>query len=1362
MMLHDINHSKNVPPGPLCKVLCMCQQSEETLQLCLDHRDWTVDQWKCVMSSDEPHYSAVMIDPNKEDETSRRVKQTLGDFTHVQQYLTQDPKHLIGISLTAAALSSQLCPTPDTSSNFGGSNNNQQHANSPKVHTCNSNDSATVSSSVTSTAGSQFVVKKEIQHPKKTQISNGQYKDDPTVGCQKSPVTGEQVKEVTVKKPQLVLSQCVTSDLQPKLITVPRIEKELESMVVSNKEAVYDSQPVSVKAGDEQLHEKTNNPFHETFNRNGSIHLANQNKSSRDDGILRKVNVQQGETCVKSHAEVEHILKEMKEPVPPPLTAIETPRKEEPEFRFFHFKEKPEVGALENSSVQEKGDTVEKPRDRNKSTSFNFHGDLDVSDSENEMVTFQGKEDVKLNLNSRLSENGNHCPATPSRRESSSSDSSSSSSEDSTSDSEDSDSSASSEDSVTEMEQKPETQSWRLANFVDKDASSPLIPFGNLSTGGEQNQKSQISTNQISDQDSLSNTPIEGSNEAHRSSSAELRIAAGLGNTEVRILLSPVHLPPGFQPDDSMFIDNPFSSYSKQWEDDVKMGSNWSEIIGNEKRVCPSQPKKVIHPSLKQTDNVEELNSVVDPLKRSPAQKLISTKKDSIESFLASPTLANKSEHQSDDICAFKGHDLIKKTLSSQPRDGDVKHNVGKKKERTLPSTNSALQKSRSKEENKSVYLKTSKEEVKHKRDLIRNSTPKLPVNDSEKPTSSSCPNSENSEKTTQKLTSKYVSDTPNIDESTDNVERITSPVKVQKTSKHLSTPSKSSISQKLRSSSPKQNTPPRKTVSKYKSGRSKEKPESSITSNVLKVIDSVAKHATVTSHLELENLDVDRAEVSQKNIHQNNIFERLELPFIQGNLSPLTETIFEFQSEKKPSTIPEILVSIKLDLINRIPSAPLQFQVNRTYSPLDSDIKVRTENVTQDITKENNVIKVLEVKKEDLKTTIDSDKACCTKDKSINTSKLKPSDKDKVRTVKRKAPEETRLEGKKKKASSDTVSIVSVPEVDNMERLTMKESKKLDDNSKMLSSERCESPSSFSVCSVSSQHSVKSSQETSLTSKPSGNKTKDKVLKKVKQKLKDENKSKSKTPTPSHVFEKDASLGSNKKEPEEKKQAKEKKEKEYTNKDKERSRVKDKEQDHGCSDSKRPRKSAIVEKSLSSSSQVGKPTTEKPYSNLKRDHEQRLQGSKKEVTPNSYSELEHTVPDQLATNRLRIASEDQDTRQSSPDYYLNEAKNLKHQADREVDITVQAIKYLEAVYFFILTGNAMEHSHVECERVYKMYKETLDLIRCIWSKFQKMQQNTCNLDKRITVLSLRCQSLLDLKFIILCCLVYDVSPYCT
>jgi AF-4 proto-oncoprotein. len=63
-------------------------------------------------------------------------------------------------------------------------------------------------------------------------------------------------------------------------------------------------------------------------------------------------------------------------------------------------------------------------------------------------------------------------------------------------------------------------------------------------------------------------------------------------------------------------------------------------------------------------------------------------------------------------------------------------------------------------------------------------------------------------------------------------------------------------------------------------------------------------------------------------------------------------------------------------------------------------------------------------------------------------------------------------------------------------------------------------------------------------------------------------------------------------------------------------------------------------------------------------------------------------------------------------DQYLSEAKRLKHGADRETDITAQGMKYLEAVLFFLLTGNAMESESVTEKAAYTMYRDTLSLIK--------------------------------------------------
>jgi hypothetical protein len=104
------------------------------------------------------------------------------------------------------------------------------------------------------------------------------------------------------------------------------------------------------------------------------------------------------------------------------------------------------------------------------------------------------------------------------------------------------------------------------------------------------------------------------------------------------------------------------------------------------------------------------------------------------------------------------------------------------------------------------------------------------------------------------------------------------------------------------------------------------------------------------------------------------------------------------------------------------------------------------------------------------------------------------------------------------------------------------------------------------------------------------------------------------------------------------------------------------------------------------------------------------------------------------------------------PDDFLLSAKRLKHAADRETDRTVQACKYLEAVLYFILTGNAMEQKSAtnEAEKVCLMYKETLNLIRTITNKFSKSRSphsaDVPTTDHKLTTLSYRCQSLLYLK----------------
>lgn len=62
--------------------------------------------------------------------------------------------------------------------------------------------------------------------------------------------------------------------------------------------------------------------------------------------------------------------------------------------------------------------------------------------------------------------------------------------------------------------------------------------------------------------------------------------------------------------------------------------------------------------------------------------------------------------------------------------------------------------------------------------------------------------------------------------------------------------------------------------------------------------------------------------------------------------------------------------------------------------------------------------------------------------------------------------------------------------------------------------------------------------------------------------------------------------------------------------------------------------------------------------------------------------------------------------------HFLLEAKRLKHAADKESDHLAQAMLYLEAVLYFLLTGDAMERVTITEKAAFTMYKDTLSLIK--------------------------------------------------
>lgn len=105
-----------------------------------------------------------------------------------------------------------------------------------------------------------------------------------------------------------------------------------------------------------------------------------------------------------------------------------------------------------------------------------------------------------------------------------------------------------------------------------------------------------------------------------------------------------------------------------------------------------------------------------------------------------------------------------------------------------------------------------------------------------------------------------------------------------------------------------------------------------------------------------------------------------------------------------------------------------------------------------------------------------------------------------------------------------------------------------------------------------------------------------------------------------------------------------------------------------------------------------------------------------------------------------------------SSDSYLRNAKKLKHEADKELDRTIQLCKYLEAVLFFILTGIVVEQKQqqIEPDKQGAMYRDTLQLMKHIVNKFVKSRPAHNNeiptTDHKLMALCHRCQSLLMLR----------------
>ncbi|KAM4826893.1 AF4/FMR2 family member 4 isoform 4-T9 [Thomomys bottae] len=134
-----------------------------------------------------------------------------------------------------------------------------------------------------------------------------------------------------------------------------------------------------------------------------------------------------------------------------------------------------------------------------------------------------------------------------------------------------------------------------------------------------------------------------------------------------------------------------------------------------------------------------------------------------------------------------------------------------------------------------------------------------------------------------------------------------------------------------------------------------------------------------------------------------------------------------------------------------------------------------------------------------------------------------------------------------------------------------------------------------------------------------------------------------------------------------------------------------------------------------------------------------------KEKAPNSSSSCSTTTPTPEASKprRTKLVFDD---RNYSADHYLQEAKKLKHNADALSDRFEKAVYYLDAVVSFIECGNALEKNAQESKSPFPMYSDTVELIKYTMKLKNYLAPDATAADKRLTVLCLRCQSLLYLR----------------
>ncbi|XP_013775321.1 AF4/FMR2 family member 4-like [Limulus polyphemus] len=1268
----------------------------------------------------------IKVVPRLEDETSRRIRRTLGDFNQVQPYLTKDPTHLIGISKTVATgVSNTAVDRNGKETGCDPIRQSPSSSNSNLARSVPTDNPCAVNESLTSTNSSLLkrdqksttpIVSSQHHRSKKCAQQDQREEVVPKIPSDSYKSTAKAVKDID--------DLMRTTSSQPTITAHHRNTGNVPMSSSTTK--LCTSTPCQATDREKVRHNKQNH-----FKLNHTTH---------------QVDVKN-----KKHPEVESILREMKQVVPPPLTTIATPPKEEQVLGFSPLRER--VLSPPPNSQEETSNKQEKERSTTSSYSaISLHKDLEVSDSEEETVPNVKK--VQRQLGSDRSASSEILyPPSPLEAMSSSSENSSSDSDNSSSGSDSEESNVSGRVSP-ESPEKFSTQSWGLANFVEKKSTPALAPLKEFNSINHEEQhlilnNSQNITMDLADEDSVncilgkfSNNDIKDYLQSPSPHLMDFDSGALPLSHEVQALLSPVPSSPiprqeeQVESEDELWgrhlIDREDQKSRGQDQKSFDQDLAWSEDDEEDREIRNYFPE--------QLQNVKIKINLGNKEKKQDAAELKENTKKVYDQYCASiystPEVSSSTALKAD--CTTVTVSKCIQSSKSSVYVSSCHRSDGNKSSNNVEShsllVNSGQEKVRKKSDNRKPvksnetlkkhisYGHSSKSGSKKEEKVRKTSEDRKSSNDHlvvkpesahlEKKPCDSHKAEKFEKKTASKIKSKpIVSDTSSSEESELDTFQGSLPrvrKNVKKTSHTLSSKTSSTESLSMSSKCPEK-------------VRSKDSPifpkKCSSSSHITDVINRVARgdsscrNICLDSERHLPPSWTDRVPTSLTKFNDDTPV-KMDPPKL---LSPIRNgSTPKAHKELKENAIPCVFVSIDLALINRVPDYP---PIDRTKS-LEQPGKVKSQDPIRPSPREH----LKEIKQDSNRTSIFSNPV------SESVSPVKKKKKKSLQLAskphKRRAEENKVENGKKHKMSASTT--VEFPEPQATGKQVQLDGDHLWEYTTPKSVEQCDSPSSLSVCSYSSH---KSALSVSSRRKVYEKDTKEQSIKKSKSKEKtSEHKSESKTTLP---------LSS-----------------EQKSKTKEKQRLKGKEPDSkvqekyrsNSTESKKFRSSAVKGIAPNSPSQKTKCIWEEEVPHFRSDDQEKNEKSNSRASTVHALEYGHRERERpLFEHKLYL---DHDSKHYSSDNYLNEAKELKHQADKEVDRTVQAMKYLEAVLYFTLTGNAMEHNCVDGDKVYTMYKETLGLIRHISSNFQKCQHssNYGNIDRRLAVLSLRCQSLLYLK----------------